>query len=51
MSSFMLRSIINLDLSFVQDDRYGSISILLHVNTQLDQKYLLKMLSFSIVCF
>jgi hypothetical protein len=42
----MLRSLIHLDLSFVQDDKYGSISIFLHTNCQLDQHHLLKMLCF-----
>ena len=32
VSGFMLRSLIHLDLSFVQGDRYGSIYILLHAN-------------------
>jgi hypothetical protein len=30
VSSFMLRSLIHLDLSFVQGDKFGSIFILLH---------------------
>ena len=42
----MLRSLIHLDLSFVQGDKYGSICILLHADIQLDQHHLLKMLSF-----
>ena len=42
--SFMLRSLIHLDLSFVQGDKYGSICILLHVVIQLDQHHLFKML-------
>jgi hypothetical protein len=33
---FMLRSLIHLNLSFLQGDRYGSISILLHANIQID---------------
>jgi hypothetical protein len=37
LSALMLRSLIHLDLSFVQDDRYGSISILLHFDIQLDK--------------
>jgi hypothetical protein len=32
----MLRSLIHLDLSFVQGDKYGPIFILLHVDIQLD---------------
>ena len=43
---FILRSFIYLDLSFVHDDRYGSIYILLYVDIQLFQHHLLKMLSF-----
>jgi hypothetical protein len=39
----MLRSLIHLDLSFIQGDKYGSIWILLHADIQ---HHLLKMLSF-----
>mgnify|MGYP007133048323 CR=1 FL=1 len=46
VSGFMLRSLIHLDLSFVQGDKYGSIFIFLHTDSQLDQHHLLKMLSF-----
>jgi hypothetical protein len=46
ISGFMWRSLIHLDLSFVQGDKNGSISILLHDNCQLCQHHLLKMLSF-----
>jgi hypothetical protein len=42
----MWSSLIHLDLTLVQGDRYGSIRILLHVNNQLCQHQLLKMLSF-----
>ena len=42
---FMLRSLIYLDLSFVHDDRYGSIFIFLCVDIQLCQHHLLNMLS------
>ena len=42
----MLMSLIHLDLSFVHGDGYGSIFILLQVDIQLFQHYLLKMLSF-----
>jgi hypothetical protein len=42
----MLRPLIYLDLSFVQGDKYGSIIIFLHIDSQLDQYHLLKMLSF-----
>jgi hypothetical protein len=38
--SFVLMSLIHLDLSFVQFDRYGSINILLHVDIKLDQHHL-----------
>ena len=43
---FMLRSLIHLDQSFVQGNKYGSNCILLHADCQLDQRHLLKMLSF-----
>jgi hypothetical protein len=46
VSGFMLRSLIHLDLSFVHGDKYGSIFIFLHIDCQLDQHHLLKMLSF-----
>jgi hypothetical protein len=46
VSGFMWRSLIHLDLSFVQVDKNGSIHILQHDNCQLCQQYLLKMLSF-----
>jgi hypothetical protein len=42
----MWRSLIHLDLNFVQGDKNESIPILLHVNHQLSQHHLLKMLSF-----
>lgn len=42
----VLRSLIDLDLSFIQCDRYRSICILLHADIQLDQYHILKMLSF-----
>jgi hypothetical protein len=45
VSGFMLRSLIHLDLSFVPGDKNGSISILLHTDSQLYQHYLLKMFS------
>jgi hypothetical protein len=44
-SSFMWSSLIQLDLSFVQGDKNGSIRILLHDNCQLCQQHLLKILS------
>ena len=46
VTGFMWRSLIHLDLSFVQGDKNGSICILLHANCQLNQYHLLKMLSF-----
>jgi hypothetical protein len=46
VSSFMLKSLIHLDLSLVQGDTYGFICILLHADIQLDQHCLLKVLSF-----
>ena len=42
---FMLRSLIYLDLSFVQGDKYGSICVLLNAEIQWYQHHLLKMLS------
>jgi hypothetical protein len=42
----MLRSLIYLDLSFVQGDKHGSIFILLHTDHQLNQHCLLKIISF-----
>jgi hypothetical protein len=39
------RSLLHLDLSFVQGDKYGSICMLLHTDIQLDQ-HLLKILLF-----
>lgn len=43
---FMLRSLIHLGLSFVQDDRYGSVWFPLHTDIQLGQHNFVKMLSF-----
>jgi hypothetical protein len=37
----MLRSLIHLDLSFLQIDKYGSMFISLHTDCQLDQYHLL----------
>ena len=45
VSGFMWRSLIHLDLSFVQGDKNGLICLLLHANCQLNQHHLLKMLS------
>jgi hypothetical protein len=45
VSGFMLRSLIHLELIFVQSEEYGSISILLHADIQFDQHHLLKILS------
>ena len=50
VSGFMLRSLIHLDLSFVQGDRYGSICILLHADIQLDWHQLLKDAFFFPLC-
>ena len=44
VSGLMWRSLIQLDLSFVQGHKNGSIHILLHDNGQLCQQHLLKML-------
>jgi hypothetical protein len=43
---FMWRSLIHLDLSFLQVDKNGCSCLLVHANCQLSQQYLLKMLSF-----
>ena len=49
-SGFMLKSLIHLDLIFVQGDKYGKFFIFLHIDSQLDLHHLLKMLScFSII--
>ena len=42
----MLRSLIHLDLSFVQGDKYKSNCVFLHADCQLDQRHFLKSLSF-----
>jgi hypothetical protein len=42
----MLRSLIHLDFSPLQGDKYGSTFIVLHTDCQLDKHHLLKMLSF-----
>jgi hypothetical protein len=49
LSSFTLRSLIHLDLTFVKGDRYESTCILLLAS--LDQHHLLKMLSFFFFFF
>ena len=46
VSGFMWRSLIHLDLSFVQGDKNGSICILLHTDLQLSQHHLLKICLF-----
>jgi len=46
VSGFMCRSLIHLDLSFVQEDKNGTICILLHADLQLNLHHLLKMLFF-----
>jgi hypothetical protein len=38
----MLMSLIYLDLSFVQSDKYGFVCILLHADIQFDQLHLLR---------
>lgn len=48
MSGIMLRSLIPLDLSFVQDNRYGFICIILYVYKKFNQHNLFKMLSFPV---
>jgi hypothetical protein len=45
----MLRSVIPLDLRFVQGDKYGSVFIFLHTDCQLDLHHLLKILFFFTV--
>jgi hypothetical protein len=42
----MLRSLIHVDLNFLQSDKFGCICSFLHTVYQLDQNHLLKMLSF-----
>jgi hypothetical protein len=42
MHCFMLRPLIQLDLSFMQGDRCGSIGSILHSDIQLDEHHLLK---------
>ena len=49
-SGLMLRSLIYLNLSFVQPDKYRSIFSFLHIVSQLDQHHLFKMLSFFPLC-
>jgi hypothetical protein len=46
VSGFMLRTLIYLELSFLQGDKYGSIFIFLHTDSQLDQHHILKTRSF-----
>jgi hypothetical protein len=46
VSGFMLRYLIHLDLKFVKGEKYESIFISLHIESQLSQYHLLKMLSF-----
>ena len=43
----MRRSLIHLDLGFVQGDKNKSICILLHTDHQMNQQHMLKMLFFS----
>jgi len=49
VSSFMWRSLIHLELSFVQGDKYRPICILLHADLQWNQPHLLKMQSFFFI--
>ena len=42
ISGFRWRSLIHLDLSFVQGDKNGSICILLHADCEVNQNHLLK---------
>lgn len=44
VSDLMVRSLIQMDLSFVEGGKHGTIYIFLHVNIQLGQHNLLKML-------
>jgi hypothetical protein len=44
---FLWRSLIHLDLNFIQRDKNRPIFILLHVDCQLNQHHLLTMLPFS----
>jgi hypothetical protein len=48
ISGFVLRSLIQLEFSFVQGEKYESIFIPLHVDIQLDQHSLSKILLFSL---
>jgi hypothetical protein len=50
-SGLMLGSFIHFKLTFMQDDKYGSICTPLHTAIQLGQHHLLKRLSFSVVYF
>jgi hypothetical protein len=51
VSDFMLRSLIKMELKFDEGFKYIFICIILHIDSQLDKHYLLKMLSFSIIYF
>ena len=51
ISGFVLRSLIHLDLNFVQDEKYGTIYIYLHTDCPFDQQHLLNITSFSILYF
>lgn len=50
-TGFLVRSLMNLELKFVQGDKYGSTCIFLHSPILFDQDHLLKMLSFPHVYF
>lgn len=51
VSGFMLISLSHMDLSFGQDNKYGSTFILLYAYIQVDLYHLLKMLSFFSLYF
>jgi hypothetical protein len=50
-SGLLLRSLIHLDLSFLQGNKNGSIFILLHADIQLGQHHLLKRLFFFFLLY
>ena len=50
VSALMLRSLIHLEFSFMQGDKYRSVFILLHTAIQFDQPYFVEDAVFSPVC-
>ncbi|KAL6080683.1 hypothetical protein STEG23_008827 [Scotinomys teguina] len=48
VSGLILKSLIHLELSFVQGDMYGFIGILRHVDIKFDRHHLLKILFFPV---